>query len=224
MTRVLFLVDNIPLELDSRVRREARTLLNAGAAVAVICPGEPGQPWHEVVDGVQVYRYQKPSLARGLLGHLAEYATTIAAQLPLSLVVLLRHGFDVVHIANPPDLLWLVAAPYKALGKRMVFDQHDLVPELFEVRYGDRFSSLITLVRAAERMNYRLADHVIATNDTFRSIAIGRGGIAPEAVTIVRNGPDLEVDFHALDPDPAIRRLGEVVVGYLGIMNEQDHF
>jgi glycosyltransferase involved in cell wall biosynthesis len=142
---------------------------------------------------------------------------------PLSLFVCLRHGFDVVHIANPPDLLWLVAAPYRLFGKQLIFDQHDLVPELFEVRYGRGFSRLTAVVLAMERISYQLANHVITTNETFRQSALERGGVSPDKVTVVRNGPRLGADFPIVVPDPHIRRIGEIMVGYLGIMNEQDH-
>jgi glycosyltransferase involved in cell wall biosynthesis len=223
MAGALFLIDNVPLELDSRVRREAETLVKHGVGVQVVCPGDPGDPLHEVVNEIHVYRYRKPSFGGGLAAHLAEYATSVASQFVLSILVFIRHRFDVVHVANPPDLLWLIAAPYKAFGRHFIFDQHDLVPELFEVRYGKRFPRLYRTVAAMERISYRLADHVITTNMTCRRIAIDRGGVEPDKVTVVRNGPRLDVDFPPADPDPEVRRLGGVVVGYLGIMNEQDH-
>lgn len=218
--RTLFLVENIPLELDSRVRRETSTLVAAGYAVTVICPGDAGQPFHEVVGGVDVYRYRHREY-ESLAGHLLEYAWALAALGALSLVVLVRGGFDVVHIANPPDLLWLVAVPYRLARKRVIFDQHEPVPELFEVRFS-RSSWLLRLLRWSERMNYTAAHHVISINETCRLLAIERGGMDPAAVTVVRNGPRLTEDFPEVDAEPGIRALGDIVVGYLGIMNGQD--
>jgi glycosyltransferase involved in cell wall biosynthesis len=223
MATALFLVDNVPFELDSRVRREARTLRSAGWQIVVICMGDAGQPLHEQLEGVHVYRYRKPALGGGFAGHVAEYASTLLAQLPLSLLVLLRHGFSVVHLANPPDLLWVVAAPYRVFGKRVIFDQHDLTPELFEVRFGRRFRALTGLVAWSERMSYRLADRVLAQNETCRRIAIERGRLPPEDVKVVRNGPDLAIDYPRVEPDPEIRALAPVIVGYLGLMNDQDN-
>ena len=222
--RVLFLVENIPIELDSRVRRETATLIDAGYDVSLICSGEREQRRREVRDGLHIFRYvRRESDEPSIGGHLAEYVLALVAQLRLSLLVLRTRGFDVVHTANPPDLLWLVAAPYKLLGKRVIFDQHDLVPELFEIRYGKRFPRLARAVAAAEWISYRTADHVIAINETCRQVALGRGRVAPDAVTIVRNGPRLEVDFPTVEPDEHIRGSGRIVVGYLGIMNEQDN-
>jgi glycosyltransferase involved in cell wall biosynthesis len=222
LRRVLFLVDNVPLELDSRVQREAGTLAKAGIGIAVICPAAKGEPWYELDEGMHVYRYPKPALGAGLAGHIAEYVAAVVAHFVLSVVVAVRHGFDVVHVGNPPDLLSLAVAPHKALGKRFVFDHHDLVPELFTVRYADRFPWLMRSVLAAERASFRLADQVITTNESFRRVAIERGGVSPDDVTVVRNGPRLEVDFPPAAPDRDIRAHAELMVGYLGNMNDQD--
>ena len=222
LRRVLFLVDNVPLELDSRVQREAGTLAHAGMGIAVICPAAKGEPWHEVVDGMHVYRYPKPALGAGLAGHVAEYVTAVVAHFVLSLVVAVRHGFDVIHVGNPPDLLSIAVAPFKTLGKLFVFDHHDLVPELFTVRYADRFPWLMRSVLAAERASFRLADQVITTNESFRRVAIERGGVASDDVTVVRNGPRLAVDFPPIEPDRNVRAHAKVMVGYLGNMNDQD--
>jgi glycosyltransferase involved in cell wall biosynthesis len=221
-SRVLFLVENVPLELDSRVRRQTRTLFDEGHEVTVICPGEKGQPRHEQIDGIHVFRYRKPALGSGLLGHLVEYVASVLWQLALTMRVFSGRGFDIIHFANPPDILWLIAAPYRLVGKRIVYDQHDLVPELFDVRFGRRFGAFRRLVSLCEVMSYRTADHVIAINDTCRLIAIRRGHMAEADVTIVRNGPRLAIDFPPVEPDSTVRQLGRIVVGYLGIMNRQD--
>jgi glycosyltransferase involved in cell wall biosynthesis len=221
--RVLFLIENVPYSLDTRVRREAHTLRALGGAIRVICPSD-GEKWVRTVEGVRVYHYPKPSFGGGFFAHVADYVVGLVFQSLLTLWVALRHGFDVIHVANPPDLLWVVAAPYRLFGsKRFVFDHHDLVPELFEVRYGQRFKWLCWAVRVLELCSFRLADHVISTNQTFRNIATGRGGKSPEDTSVVRNGPWLAHDYPLVPPDESVRRLGKVVVGYLGIMNEQDH-
>jgi glycosyltransferase involved in cell wall biosynthesis len=222
--RVLFLIENVPYSLDTRVRREAHTLMSAGAEVTVICPTD-GAGAVRTIDGVRVYQYAKPALGAGFVGHLAEYVVSLFFHALLTAWVALRRGFDVVHVANPPDLLWLVAAPYRLLGKRFVFDHHDLVPELFEVRYRDKVPAVLGVVRWLERMSIRLADHVICTNDTFRAFAMTRGGKPARDVTVVRNGPWLGRDFPQVprarpEAEAAPARL---LVGYIGIMNPQDH-
>jgi glycosyltransferase involved in cell wall biosynthesis len=223
MPRALFLIENVPFRLDTRVRRQTCTLQGANIGTIVICPREPREPWHDVVGGVHVYRYWKPGMGEGFGTHLLEYLFSLIAQTALTAFVFLRHGFDVIHVANPPDILWLVAAPYKLFGKRFIYDQHDLVPELFEVRFGNRLRVLSRWIFAMEHASYQLADHVVTTTESFRRIAIQRGGRRPEDVTVVRNGPFLSRDFPRVEPDPRIRALGKTVVGYLGIMNAQDN-
>lgn len=223
MPRILFVIENVSYRTDSRVRRESGTLRAAGSQVVVISPADPGEPFHAVEDGVHVYRYRKPAAGEGVAAHLAEYAVSVVSHTLLAALVYGRHGFDVIHAANPPDLCWIVALPYKMMGRKYIFDHHDLVPELFEVRYAHtraaRFAT--RLVYAAERANLRLADHVVSTNDTFRRVAMERGGRAAEDVTVVRNGPR-RIDFPDLPPEPSVRALGRIVVGYLGNMNPQD--
>jgi len=216
------LLQNNPYPQDSRVRREATALVGAGYEVTVISPGRPGQPWQEVVDGVRALRYPAPPPGDSTLGYLVEYGVALAATWALSLYALLRHGFDVVHAHNPPDLFALVAAPYKLLGKRFVFDHHDLAPEMYRARFGGGGSrALQRALLLFERLSFRLADHVISTNESYKRVAVERGGVPPSRVTVVRNGPDPE-RFRPVPPDPRLRAMGKTVFGYVGEMGVQD--
>ena len=127
---------------------------------------------------MRVCQYPEPSLGAGFLAHVCEYIVSLFFHTLLTAWVALRHGFDVIHVANPPDLLWIVAAPYRLLGKRFVFDRQLTIscPELFEVRYRDRVPGVMAVVFWLERMSLRLADHVVCTNETFRHFAMTRGG------------------------------------------------
>ncbi len=219
--KVLFLIEDGPYLYDNRVRREAICLREAGAQVSVICPNAGDEPFHSEPDGIHVYRYRKPGLGAGLVAHILEYVVSLTSHLFLSLLVAFRHGFSVIHAANPPDLLWMIALPYRLFGIRFVFDHHDLVPELFEARFGSERTSLLAVARYMERMSFRLASHVVSTNESYRQVAIARGGKNESDVTVVRNGPD-PADFPETPPAPEIRGLAPVVVGYLGNMNPQD--
>lgn len=221
MLKVLFISQDLPYTFDNRIKRETATLRDAGAQVCVISPRAKGESWHEEVAGIHVYRYAVPTLSEGFAAHLGEYAVSLSSMSALAALVYRRHGFHAIHAANPPDLLWTVAAPYKPLGVKFVFDHHDLVPELFEWRFGAAHPRLIPMVKAMEKVTFKLADHVISTNETYRKVALDRGGKRPEEVTVVRNGPRLS-DFPPTEPDPAVRALGRTVVGYLGNMNPQD--
>ena len=223
--RVLFLIENVPYSLDTRVRREAHALMAVGAEITVICPSD-GTGAVRNVEGVRVYQYPKPSLGGGIAGHVGEYLVSLWFHFVLTAWVAMRPGFDVIHVANPPDLLWLIAAPYRLLGKKFVFDHHDLVPELFQVRYRDKVPGLMSLVLWLERNSIRWADHVVCTNETFRRLAQTRSGKHGNDVTVVRNGPWLSRDFPVPARDATASPPGtggKLLIGYLGIMNQQDH-
>jgi len=106
--------------------------------------------------------------------------------------VLVRDGFDVIQACNPPDIYFAIAAPFKLLGRRFVFDQHDLSPEMYVSRFGPGPSAFLLGLRLLERVTYQVADEVISTNQWYRKIALSRGHRRPENVTVVRNGPDLQ--------------------------------
>ena len=219
--KVLFLIEDGSFLYDNRVRREAVCLARAGAEVRVICPNAGTEPFYSDHEGVGIYRYRKPSFGAGLLGHIGEYLVSLVSHTLITLGIALRHGINVIHAANPPDILWLVALPYRLFGVRFVFDHHDLVPELFAKRFGERRRALLWMARFMERMSFRLSSHVISTNESYRRVAMNRGRKSPESVTVVRNGPD-PADFQDVVPNEGIAGLAPTVVGYLGNMNPQD--
>ena len=130
-------------------------------------------------------------------------------------------GFHVVQVCNPPDLLFVVAAWFKLMyGARMVFDHHDISPELYEAKYGRR-DVFYQVLRLAERLTFATADVVISTNESYRTIALTRGHKRPDDVFVVRNGPDLS-RFVETPPDAAYKRGRRYLVGYVGTMGEQE--
>lgn len=189
--RVLIIVENNCVPRDRRVWRECRALTEAGYGVSVVCPNDPGLPRHEVLEGVHLHRYPPAPVVHGKLGFGLEYAYAWVMTAFLTLRVALREGFDAIQACNPPESYFILALPFKALGKRFVFDHHDLTPEMFMVRYDLTDGLILRLLFAMERATFRTADHVISTNDSFRQVAIERGGRRLEDVTIVRNGPEL---------------------------------
>jgi len=218
--RVLMIVENLPVPFDRRVWQEARTLRDAGYEVSVICPkGRQYTASRETVDGIAIHRHPLPE-ARGALGFFVEYALALVFQTLLAWRLFLTRGFDVIHAANPPDLTFLVAAPFKLFGVKYIFDHHDIMPELFEEKFKRRgFGHAAMLL--TERLSMRTADAVISTNESYRQIAIERGGKDPGSVFVVRSGPDIS-RFKPTDPDPAIRAKATYIVGYVGIMGSQD--
>ncbi len=224
--RVLMLLENNAFPQDRRVSAEASALTQAGHHVTVIAPALSGQPWHDDEDGITTYRYPAPTPIRGILGFVWEYTYSLAASFALSIWVFVRTGFDVVHSHNPPDLFVFIAAFYKVFGVRFVFDHHDLSPEMFYARLGGRppraIDRLIHRVLVSlEKLSCRVADHVIATNESYAAVEAQRGRVPRERVTVVRNGPNLNV-IRPVDPDSDLRRKGKAIIGYIGIMGVQD--
>ena len=219
--RVLILVENLPSPFDRRVWQEATALRDAGWTVSIVCPtGRGYEKRFERIDGIDIHRYPLPVEASGALGYALEYGAALFWSFVLSWKVFFGRGFDVVHACNPPDLFFLVGAVFKPFGRKFVFDHHDLNPELYEAKFGRR-DFLYRAMLALERWTFRTADVSIATNESYRRIAIERGGMAPERVFVVRSGPSLE-RMKIVPPVEALKRGRRHLVGYVGVMGRQE--
>lgn len=219
--KILIVVENLPVPFDRRVWQEARALTAAGALVSVICPiGKAHTKTYECLEGIHVYRHPLPVEANSALGYALEYGAALFHELRLAFKVWRRHGFDTLHGCNPPDLIFLVALPFKLIGKRYIFDHHDINPELYEAKFGRR-DVFWRLMRFFEWLTFKTADAVISTNESYRRIAIERGGKSPDDVFVVRSGPDLSRVKHAA-PNPALRKGRRHMVGYVGVMGDQE--
>jgi glycosyltransferase involved in cell wall biosynthesis len=224
---------------DTRIRNEASLLASSGYEVRVICLRKPDQPRVETVGNVCVYRLPRlevfkktpaPNLglvqalflrAKSFLGYLVEYFYFTTACFIVSAYVFFRHGFDAIHAHNPPDTLFLVALPFKLLGKKFVFDQHDLCPELYMSRYGTKRGLFAKLLRIPEWCSLKLANITIATNESYKHVQIARGGKGPETIFIVRNGPD-KLRMTQAAPSPRLASMQKCILGYVGSLNPQD--
>ncbi|HEX5801624.1 MAG TPA: glycosyltransferase family 4 protein [Azospira sp.] len=219
--RILMLVENLPSPFDRRVWQEATTLRRAGYEVSIICPTGPGcERRHELLEGIHIHRYRLPVEAAGAAGYAVEYGVALAMSFLLSLRVLFTRGFDVVHACNPPDLFFLIGGFYKCFGKKFVFDHHDLNPELYEAKFGRR-DFFYRLMLRLERLTFRCADRSLATNESYRRVAIERGGMPPERVFVVRSGPSLE-RMKIVPPTPQLKHGRRYLVGYVGVMGRQE--
>ncbi|MER7668066.1 glycosyltransferase family 4 protein [Kitasatospora sp. NPDC096128] len=218
--RALILVENLSVPFDRRVWQECTTLRDAGWTVDVICPqGTKRDTEPEaVIDGVRIHRYPLRAATGGPAGYLQEYGTALWHTARLARKV---GPVDVVHACNPPDLLFLPALWLKRRGARFVFDQHDLVPELYLSRFDRGEDLLYRGVCALERMTYRAADVVLSTNESYRDVALRRGGKRPESVFVVRSAPDTD-RFQPVPPEPELKRGKPHLLCYLGVMGPQD--
>ncbi|HQU70313.1 MAG TPA: glycosyltransferase family 4 protein [Albidovulum sp.] len=220
--RVLIVVENLPVPLDRRVWLEATTLTQSGYAVTVICP--TGRGWdkhHEIIDGIEIFRYPAPPEAHsGAAAYAREYLGSLWHWFRLAGKVRKARGFDVIHGCNPPDLVFLLAWWYRWRGVRYLFDHHDVCPELFVAKFG-RKGLLYRIMLIWERMTFASASVSIATNESFRQIAIRRGKMAPEDVFVVRSAPQVE-KFRIGPGDPAMRKGAGTVLGYVGVIGQQE--
>ncbi|GAA0266833.1 glycosyltransferase family 4 protein [Alteraurantiacibacter aestuarii] len=218
---VLIVVENLPLPFDRRVWQEARTLKAAGATVSVICPtGKGYEKRYEEIEGVHIHRHPLPIEAEGALGFLLEYGAALFWETVLAWTIYFKRGIDVIQGCNPPDLIFLVALPFKLLGVKYIFDHHDINPELYEAKFGRRgfFWKLMVLF---EKLNFKSADVSMATNQSYRKIAIERGGMDPDKVFVVRSGPDLS-RLKRVEPVDSWKRGKRFMVGYVGVMGDQE--
>jgi len=219
--KVLIVVENLPVPFDRRVWSEATTLKANGYEVSVICPtGKGFEDRYEVIDGIHIYRHKLPLDARGAIGYLREYSSALFHEARLALKIKRKHGFDVVHGCNPPDLIFLIALLFRPFGTRFLFDHHDICPELFEAKFGKR-GLLYSVTRFFERLTFACATVSIATNESYRDIAIERGKMAPEDVFVVRSGPKIE-KLELRPPKEDLKKGFKFLVGYVGVIGAQE--
>ena len=219
--RILIIVENLPSPFDRRVWQEAGALRDFGAEVSIICPtGKGYESRFERLDGIDIWRHPLPAEGTGAVGYFVEYAVALFWETVLAWRIFVRRRFDAIHGCNPPDLIFLVALPFKALGVRYLFDHHDINPELFEAKFG-RQGRFWRLLRWVERLTFTMANVSIATNESYRDIAIERGRMAPENVFVVRSGPDLR-RVRRTEPAAKWKNGRAYLVGYVGVMGEQE--
>lgn len=236
--KVLMLVENY-IPWDKRVFNEAKTLTKDGYKVTIIALRNNNQKFVEWLDGVKVYRLPTFELFKkswnpkssffkklffsllSVIGYLFEYLYFTLSSLLLSIYILFKDGFDCVHAHNPPDTLFVIGAFYKILGKKYVFDHHDLSPELYLSRYRKEKSLIYKILLTIEKINLKLANIIIATNISYKEIEIERGGISRNKVYVVRNGPDPNKLMPG-EPDYNLRNLNKSILAYAGVMGPQD--
>jgi glycosyltransferase involved in cell wall biosynthesis len=201
---------------------EATTLQTSGFEVSVVCPQSNGfdKPY-EVIDGIHIYRHPLPPEESSVIGYLREYSWAVSWQFRLAQKVWQERPFDIVHLCNPPDLLFFIALWFKLLhGVKVIFDHHDLAPEMYIAKYN-RKDIFYQGLRLVEYLTYKTADFAIATNESHRKVALTRGGKKADQVFVVRSAPDLS-KFYPLPPQPHYRHERSFLVGYMGVMGEPE--
>lgn len=222
MSRILIIVQNLPVPFDRRVWLECQALVSAGYQVTVVCPKGEGDPGYSVIEGVQVYKYRPYAPGGSKISFIYEYLYSFLATAWLTFRARRSGRFAIMQACNPPDVFWPLALLLRALDRTVfVFDHHDLCPELFESRFPGGSRLPYRGLRALEWATHRTARHVIATNESYRDIAIRRSGKLAADVTVVRTGPDPERLVRG-EPRPEQRRGRTHLAAYIGVMGPQD--
>ncbi len=221
MKKILIIVENESVPFDTRVWKEATSLERHAYEVTVLCPCRKNERTGlEIREGVHIYRHPAPTEGNGALGYILEYGSALIWETLFAWWIYLRRGFDVIQGCNPPDTIFLVALPFKLFGVKYLFDHHDANPELYLSKYEAR-GLLYKAQVLLERLTYRCADVVMATNRSYANLAISRGRHNPTDVFVVRNGPDLQT-FKAVEPLPQLKYGKKYLVGYVGTMSIQE--
>jgi glycosyltransferase involved in cell wall biosynthesis len=219
--KILIIVENIPVPFDTRVWKEATSLQTAGYDVTVLCPRAKGcSAPYELLENVHIYRHPTAKEGNSPFGYLFEYGYALFWEFFYTVWIFLRRGFQVIQGCNPPDDIFLVALPFKLFGVKYIFDHHDASPELYLSKY-EKKGAFYRIQVLLEKLTYRTSDVVMATNGSYKELAVNRGGLAREDVFVVRNGPDLQT-FKAVPPNPALKYGKPFLVGYVGTMSIQE--
>jgi glycosyltransferase involved in cell wall biosynthesis len=220
--RVLMLVENLPVPGDRRVWYEAVALRDQGYLVSIICP--KGTKYYQEsyirLEDIDIHRYKLPATKQKYLAYIVEYTAALFMTFFLSVKVAFRRGFDVIHACNPPDLFFTIGLFYRLFGKKYVFDQHDLVPELFQVIFKGKAKFIYKIMLFMEWCSHHVANLIIVTNRSQQRIT-KRNGCPPEKIAVVRSGPELN-RLHRIEPDLALKRERRYLLAYIGVMGAQD--
>lgn len=219
--KVLIIVENLPVPFDSRVWKESVSLHKEGYEVTVLCPkGKGYSKGYELLEGVHVYRHPIPHEGNSAIGYMWEYGTALLWEWFYAWWIFFRRGFHVIQGCNPPDNIFLVALPFKLFGVKYIFDHHDANPELYLSKY-EKENTLYRIQVWLEKMTFKFADVAMSTNQSYKELAVKRGGLSPDDVFVVRNGPDLET-FRPVPPKPELKYGKKYLVGYVGTMSIQE--
>jgi glycosyltransferase involved in cell wall biosynthesis len=219
--KVLIIVENLPVPFDGRVWKEACSLQKDGYEVTVLCPkGKGFEKGYELLEGVHIYRHPMPAEGNSAFGYVWEYSWALLWEFLYTWWIFLRRGFHVIQGCNPPDDIFLVALPFKLFGVKYIFDHHDVNPELYYSKY-ERKDFFYKAQVWLEKLTFRFSDVVMSTNNSYKEIAIKRGGLAPEDVFVVRNGPDLET-FKLVPAKTELKYGKPYLVSYVGTMSIQE--
>jgi glycosyltransferase involved in cell wall biosynthesis len=178
---------------DTRVRREAEALVDRGDVVDVICLREEGEEIQRF-NGVSLFQV-RTGRYRGSSGmkYLAKYFQFfVAASLRLALLHLKR-PYEIIQVHTMPDFMVFTAIIPKLLGAKVILDVHDLMPELYQSKYGlDKSHWLIRFITWMERCSVGFAHGAIAVHKPHLDALVRHGNPAGKFIVLL-NLPDPKI-------------------------------
>jgi glycosyltransferase involved in cell wall biosynthesis len=218
---ILIIVENLPLPFDRRVWQEANTLKNEGAEISIICPQMKGyMQSYECLNGIHIYRHPLPVEASGAIGYLIEYGIALFWEFVLAWKIYFKKRFHIIQGCNPPDLIFIPALFFRIFGVKYIFDHHDINPEFYIAKY-DKKGFFYKVLLIFEKLTYKAANFSIATNESYKKIAIERGKMPEDRIAVVRSGPELS-RFKLTKGNLKYKHGKTFLVGYLGVIGNQE--
>jgi glycosyltransferase involved in cell wall biosynthesis len=218
---ILIIVENLSLPFDRRVWQEANTLKKEGARVSIICPKMKGYTKsYECLNDIHIYRHPSPVEANGAKGYLLEYSIALFWEFVLSWKIYFKNKFQVIQGCNPPDLIFIPALFFRLLGVKYIFDHHDINPELYIAKYNKK-GFFYKLILFFEKLTFKTANYSIATNESYKKIAIERGKMPESRVFVVRSGPKLD-RLRISSGNKKYKNGKNFLIGYVGVIGKQE--
>lgn len=178
---------------DTRVRRYADALADAGAQVDVICVRPPSQLSMNHNSNVRVFTIP---LGRGYGSrgsYLLEYGLAFLLFTAWLLALHMKHRYQVIHIHNMPDFLIFTALVPRLMGAKLILDIHDPMPELYMSKYRQSPTGImVRLMQLQEKASTMFAHALITVNSSVKESLVERS-IPGDKITVVSNLPDRRV-------------------------------
>jgi glycosyltransferase involved in cell wall biosynthesis len=217
---VAIIVENVPLSVDTRLRKQVNDLLAAGLNVSVITMRDAENSTYRETPGLRVLEYPPPTQATGVLGYAREYGVSLLWAAFLLCRLRLRTRIDVLQVCQPPDIYFPLALVLRWFGARIVVDQRDLMPELLATRYERPPRAMTQLLHWLERRTQHAADRTLCVNNYLRDRLI-TAGADPGRLYVVRNGPVL-ARVEGTVADGRLKAAHDHLVCWVGKMGPQD--
>jgi glycosyltransferase involved in cell wall biosynthesis len=223
---LVFIVENAPVPDDQRVWREAIVAKKMGFHVSVIAPkGTKHTESMVTIDGIDVFRYKHRMFAPGFLSYVVEYLNALTHTALLTIKLSRKRKIDAFHVANPPDIFFIIIGFFRLLGAKYIFDVHDLFANMFESKYEHSKSHLkpfvLSAVKAFEKINLFFADFVVVTNQSYMDYIAEHHKVPRDKIAIVRNAPPLDKRAEYAF-DLSLKKNRRYLLVYFGLMGEDD--